>query len=233
MDHRDDPANQNLYQKELAEQLSGKQVIYNDQVTIEGKTYRVPYSMIKEVEFSNVSREQMLDMEHAARLQYRLMLQESVIRAKVEFVKQKITIVYNPVGAENNKPKITKEELVKFMEGEGVRVDARSMSERDFDYFKEMYSYQFNPPSIRERPPYGYTMSEWKKMRNEYNKKASEGRVENYDKFREWQNSYASKHPEILGESITATAPRKKGLVEKILGKKKGDGEKGFWFHGV
>lgn len=233
MDRRDDPANQNLYQKELEEQLSGKQKIYNDQVLIDGKPYRVPYKIIKEIEFSDVSKDQLIDMEHAARLQYRLMLQESVIRAKVEFVKRKITIVYNPIGAENNKPKSTKEDLISFMEGEGVKVDINKMNERDFDYFKEMYTYQFNPPSIRERPPYGYTMDEWRKMRDEYNKKAAEGREKSYQKFKEWQDSYASMHPNVLGESISSTAVKKKGLTERIFGKKKKEGEKGFWFHGV
>ncbi len=232
MDHRDDPSSQNLYQKELEEQMSGNQVIYNDQVMINGKPHRVPYKMIKEVEFSGVNKEQMIDMEHAARLQYRLMLQDTVIRAKVEFVKQKITVVYNPVGAENNKPKISKEDLINFIGKEGVRIDPSQMKERDFDYFKEMYTYQFSPPSVRERPPYGYTMEEWKKMRDEYNKKAADGRVDNYKKFQEWQDSYAERHPDILGERMSAT-PKKQGLMEKLFGKKKGDKEKGFWFHGV
>jgi len=233
MDHRDDPSNQNIYQKELEEQLKGNTVIYNDQVMIDGKAYRVPYKMIKEVEFSNVSKEQMQDMEHAARLQYRLMLQDSVLRAKVEFVKQKITITYNPSTALNNRPKITREELISFLAKEGVHVDPNSMQERDFDYFKEMYSYQFNPPSIRERPPYGYTMDEWKKMRDDYNKKAAQGRVDNYKKFQEWQDSYAEQHPEVLGETASSAAPKKMGLKERLFGKKKGDKEKQFWFHGV
>lgn len=235
MDHRDDPNQQNVYQKELEEQLSGKQVIYNDQVMIDGKSYRVPYKMVKEIEFSNINKQQMIDMEHAGRLQYRLMLQDSIIRAKVEFVKQKITIVYNPATAQNNKPKLSKEELISFIAKEGVKIDPSAMHERDFDYFNEMYMYQFNPPSIRERPPYGYTMDEWKKMRDEYNKKAAEGRVENYNKFQEWQDSYAEQHPDILGETLTnSKEPKKTTLKEKIFGKKKkGEKEKGFWFHGV
>lgn len=233
MDHRDDPTQQNVYQKELDEQLKGNQVIYNDQVMIDGKPYRVPYKMVKEIEFSNVKKEEMIDLEHAGRLQYRLMLMDTVLRAKVEFIKQKITIVYNPTTAQNNKPKITKEELISFLAKEGVKIDPKSMVENDFDYFKEMYSYHYNPPAIRERPPYGYTMDEWRKMRDEYNKKSAQGREDNYRKFQEWQNSYAEQHPEILGENITA-APKKEGLMEKIFGKKnKGDKEKGFWFHGV
>jgi|GEM_PF-822331 hypothetical protein len=232
MDHRDDPTQQNVYQKELDEQLAGRQVIYNDQVMIDGKPYRVPYKMVKEIEFSNIHKEAMIDFEHAGRLQYRLMLMDSVLRAKVEFVKQKITIVYNPTTAQNNKPKTTKEELVSFLAKEGIRIDPSSMVEKDFDYFKEMYSYHYNPPSIRERPPYGYTMDEWKKMRDNYNKKAAQGREDGYKKFQEWQDTYAEQHPTILGEKISAT-PRKVGLTERLFGKKKEDKKSGFWFHGV
>jgi hypothetical protein len=233
MDHREDQS-QNVYQKELEEQLSGKQVVYNDQVLIDGKSYRVPYKMVKEIEFENISKQHMVDMEHAGRLQYRLMLQDSIIRAKVEFVKQKITIVYNPDTAQNNKPKISKEDLISFLAKEGVKIDPSAMKERDFDYFNEMYMYQFNPPSIRERPPYGYTMDEWKKMRDEYNQKAAQGRIDGYRKFQEWQNSYKEQHPDILGETVTnSQEPKKASLKEKIFGKKKNDKEKGFWFHGV
>ncbi len=234
MDHREEEeANRNVYQKELEEQLSGKQVVYNDQVMIDGKPYRVPYKMVKEIEFSNIRREEMIDMEHAARLQYRLMLQEPVLRAKVEFVKQKITIVYNPADAQNNKPKISREELVSFLAKEGVRAEMSNAVENDFDYFKEMYSYQFDPPAIRERPPYGYTMAEWKKMREKYYRDTEAGKQEANRKFKEWQDGYAIDHPEILADKISAgAAPRKPSLKERIFGRKK-KGEKGFWFHGV
>ncbi len=231
MDRREDHNEQNVYQKELEEQLSGSQVIYNDQVTIDGKQYRVPYGMVKEIEFSDVPKEGMMDMEHAARLQYRLMLQEPVLRAKVEFVKQKITIVYNPTEAKNNKPKISREELVSFLSKEGVRIDPTHFSEKDFDYLKEMYSYQFNPPSIRERPPYGYTISEWKRMRDKYNSDTEKGKEESQKKFKEWQDSYAAEHSEILSDKVSAKH-RNPSIREKLFGKKK-KGEKGFWFHGV
>lgn len=233
MDHREEAGHQNVYQKELDEQLSGKQVVYNDQILIDGKYYRVPYKMVKEIEFSNIKKEEMIDMEHAGRLQYRLMLQEPVLRAKVEFVKQKITIVYNPAGAENNKPKISKEELVTFIAKEGVRIDPQQMAEKDFDYIREMYSYQFDPPAIRERPPYGYTMDEWKKMREKYYRDTEEGKQKAREKFKEWQDSYAMEHPDILADKLpTGTANKKLSLKERIFGKKK-KGEKGFWFHGV
>lgn len=231
MDRREDPTQQNVYQKELEEQMSGKQVIYNDQMMIDGKPYRVPYKMIKEIEFSNLKKEELIDIEHAGRLQYRLMLLETVIRAKVEFVKQKITIVYNPLAAENNKPKTSAEELVSFLAKEGVKVNLQFMQQRDFDYFKEMYTYQFNPPSIRERPPYGYTMEEWKKMREKYYKDTEEGKQKAREKFKDWQDSYAMQHPDVLADKVPAGV-KKLSLKEKLFGRKKKD-EKGFWFHGV
>lgn len=229
MDHRED-TQQNVYQKELEEQLSGNKVIYDDKVMIDGKPYRVPYKIVKEIEFSNVNKAELIDMEHAARIQYRLMLQDAVLRAKVEFVKQKITIVFNPMDAKNNREKTSIENLISFLAKEGVKVNPSLMQEQDFDYFKEMYSYHYNPPSIRERPPYGYTMDEWRKMRDEYNKKTEEGKVKSYEKFREWQNSYAEEHPDILADKIQPS--KKLSLKERLFGKKK-KGEKGFWFHGV
>ena len=233
MDRRDDPSQQNVYQKELEEQMSGRQVVYEDQVMIEGKAYRVPYKAIKEIELSNIKLEEMVDLEHAGRLQYRLMLLEPVIRAKVEFIKGKITVVYNPAGAQNNKPKMSKEEIFSFLEGEGVHADPHNIKERDFDYFKEMYSYHFDPPSIRERPPYGYTMDEWKKMRDKYHGDTEEGKAKARQKFKEWQDGYAAEHPEILSDKLPAgSAQRRVTLKERIFGKKK-KGEKGFWFHGV
>ena len=136
---------------------------YNDKITEDGKEYRVPYRVVKEIVFRGVSKEEMVDIEHAARLQYRLMLMDAVLRAKVEFNHGIITIVYNNPEAENRKEKISKDDLISFLAKEGVHVSAGE--ERDFDYYKEMYSYQFNPPVIRERPPYGYSQEEWKRMK--------------------------------------------------------------------
>ena len=65
-------------------------------VTEEGKQYRVPYRMIKRLMFSNVKKEELQDIQHSARLQYRLMLMDPVIKANVNFTKRVITILYNP-----------------------------------------------------------------------------------------------------------------------------------------
>ncbi len=229
MDHRN-IQEENAYQKELAQ---GEQQ-YDDMVTIDGHPFRIPYKIIKEVTFTGVSKEQLKSLEYAGRLQYRLMLLESVIRAKVEYTKQTITITYNPKSAHNRKEKITQEELIEFIDKEGVHLSSVPRTERDFDYVKEMYTYQFNPPSIRERPPYGYTMEEWRGMKGEYTEKMEESKKAGQDKFKAWQESYADTHPEILAQHVVKKAYVKPTLMERIFGRKqKKGGDKGYWFHGA
>lgn len=234
MDHRENQ-DQNTYQKELEQSKKGENK-FDDMVTIDGHPFRIPYKIIKEAVWSNVSKEEMVSMEHAARIQYRLMLLEPIIRAKIEFMKQKITIVYNPTEAVNRKEKISMHELIKFMATEGVHLDHNKAEIRDFDYYNEMYKYQFDPPTVRERPPYGYTMDEWKKMKGEYTTKIAESKVTSEDKFKNWQDSYAGQHPEVFGQSAAAAVPAKKPtLMQRLFGKKDGKkkDEKSFWFHGV
>ncbi|MCL5100804.1 MAG: hypothetical protein M1122_02525 [Candidatus Marsarchaeota archaeon] len=228
MDHRDN-IQHDLYKKDLEESKGSKQT-NNEFITLEGKSYRVPYSAIKEVTFSNVNRNELIDLEHAARLQYRLMLQDSILRAKVEFIKQTITVVYNPSSATNRKPKISFDELVKFLANEGVHVENLPREERDFDYIKEMYNYHYNPPAIREHPPYGYTAEEWRKMKADYLSKLEKMKHENTEKFVAWQKEYEAEHPEVFGEKAVST---KKSAVEKLFGRKGSGKDKGFWFHGV
>jgi len=232
MDHRENQE-QNTYQKEL-EQEKAHHEEYDDKVMIDGHPFRIPYKIIQEVTWSNVKKEEMKSLEYAGRLQYRLMLLEPVIRAKVEFTKQKITIIYNPKTSHNRKEKISLEELMEFLGKEGVHVQSNPKEERDFDYVNEMYKYQFDPPSIRERPPYGYTMEEWKKMKKEYGVKLEEGKQKGREKFAAWQQNYAEKYPNVLADKITAKPNVKPTLMQKIFGKKgKKDNDKGFWFHGV
>jgi hypothetical protein len=40
------------------------------------------------------------------------------------------------------------------------------MEDVDYDYYKELYSYAYFSPSIREAPPYGWTREEWKKEKH-------------------------------------------------------------------
>lgn len=219
MDRRDN-SGQNPYHKELEKEATENKY-YDDRVTIDGKSYRIPYRMVKEVTFSNVRKEDLIDLEHAARLQYRLMLNDAVLRAKVEFVKQKITVVYNPETAENRKEKISLKELIALFAKEGVNLSRAGMEERDFDYFAEMYSYQFNPSVIREHPPYGYTAKEWERMRSEYNAKMMKSIDENRQKFEEWQKGYAEEHPEIFEGETAEQKEERLTFSERLFGKRK------------
>ncbi|MGC8479369.1 MAG: hypothetical protein ACP5M9_01735 [Candidatus Micrarchaeia archaeon] len=229
MDHRE-INDVNAYEKDLK-----NSDVYDEYVTIDGKQFRIPYKMVKEVTFSDVKKEELISIENSGRLQYRFMLLEPVLRAKVEFTKGKITVVYNPLTARNRKEKMSREDIIAFLAKEGVNVSNCPVSERDFDYFVEMYSYQFDPPSIRERPPYGYTAAEWQLMKDDYNKKMNIAKQKTRSKFEEWQNSYAEEHPDVLGEHIKTQTPKKQTLISKIFGKKNGKkkNDKGFWFHGV
>jgi hypothetical protein len=213
---------------------------YQEYVEENGKKFYVPYHTVREVIFSGIKKEELIDTEHAARLQYRLMLKDSILFAKVEFVARRIKVTYNPDDANNRKEKISLQQLIELLAKEGVHVDEKQMQQRDVDYYNEIYKYQFNPPSIREHPPYGYTLEEWRNgMKAEY-----ESRKEVYDKaklekFREFQEGYLLQHPELakeLGVDIGAIQEKEKKrtpLLGKLVKKKKETGEKGFWFHGI
>src|SRR5271155_3800014 len=75
-----------------------------------GEKFRVPYKIIKKVIFTELKKEELIDIPHAARLQYRLMLLDPVIKATVDFTKSKISILYNPREAENIREKISIDE---------------------------------------------------------------------------------------------------------------------------
>lgn len=232
MDRRDNTPTENAYLKDLQQQ-DAYDYTKDFVKTEDGKVYRVPYKTVKEVVFTNVSKDDLIDIEHCARVQYRLLLQESVLRAKIEFVWRRITITYNPAGADNGKEKISLQGLIDFLAGEGIRVDQNSLQERDCDYYKEIFHYQFNPPSIRERPPYSYSPEQWKSMKETWEKRRDEGDQEKRRKFMEWQDDYAKSHTDFVGD-LPTNFPEKKELTfkEKLFGSKK-KGEKGFWFHGV
>lgn len=236
MDRRETGPKESAYQRDLRLQQEANTGEYEIKVVEDGKEYRIPYRMVKQVEFSNLSRQELIDQEHAARLQYRLLLNDAVLRAKVEFAKLKITIIYNPSDAKNTKEKISIEGIIDFLAGEGVQVDQRSMVVTDFDYYNDIYRYQFNPASIREHPPYTYTMEEWKKMKPAFEEKARKGEEEKVAKFHEWQNEYAEQNPDMGLEKVPVPV-RKVSVLGRIFGgsgkKKAKKDEKGFWFHGV
>jgi hypothetical protein len=162
--------------------------------------YKVPYQSVKELIFANVKKEELVDAEHSARLQYRLLLLDAVIRAYVDFSLRKIFIIYNPSEAESKLEKTSRQELVAFLAEQGVHVSNDEIQENDLDYYSGIYAPQYNPPSVREHPPYGYTTEEWKKMKVDYEKRRSIWDAKNRDKFHVWQRSYAKRHPELAAE---------------------------------
>lgn len=200
MNKDEEHASQTRYQQDL-EKLKNSKI--NDDsknyIEEEGKKFRLPYRMIKLVEFSNINKQELIDQEHSARLQYRLLLLDPVVKAFVEFTKSKITIIYNHETAENIREKVSRAELIKFLEKEGVHIDPKSITERDYDYFKEFYSYAFDPKPIRDHPPYGYTVKQWAKMKPKWEEKRKEGDKKKYEHFKEYQESYEKLHPEIYG----------------------------------
>ena len=199
MNKNDEQPSQTRYQQDLqAEKEQGHLDDSKGYIEENGKRFRLPYGMIREAVFSNVDEASMVDQQHAARLQYRLLLKDPIIKAYVEFSKGKITVIYNPKGADNIREKISLDELISFFEGEGVRVDRNSVTEREYDYYKEFYSYAFSPKRIREHPPYGYTEAQWKKMKPDWEKKVVKYEKVKLDKFREYQKEYEKQHPEVF-----------------------------------
>ncbi len=162
----------------------------------DGKKFRMPYKMIKKVTFKNLDSKELIDIPYSARLQYRLLLFDAVIKAKVDYHKRFIRIIYNNPEADNIREKISRKQLIEFLEGEGVHVktDHENMEETDYDYFKELYSYAYFPQSIREAPPYGWTREEWKA-----------------EQERQERKKYKEEHP---------------GALAKLLGKRKSQKQK-------
>lgn len=233
MDRRDTPSISKYKEDLERERQMGS--VEDDYITDEqGNKYRMPYRMVKEVVFSGLSQKEMIDPQHAARLQYRLSIMDPVIKCSVNFAKARITVIYNPKGARNRREQISQQELIGVLANEGVHVDAAKISERDYDYVKEFYSYAYFSPKIREHPPYGYTNAEWEKMKGSWDEKMQKMSEEKLEKFHEWQKEYAAS----IAEQEHPSPEQKLTLKDRILGRKKGPaakkgGEKGFWFHGV
>jgi hypothetical protein len=174
---------------------------YEDKVTENGVSFRIPYKIIKQATFSNISKMDLIDIEHSARLQYRLMLQDPVIKARVEFIKQRIIVIYNPPEAENRKPKMSLDDIKSWLAKEGVYVDNNQIENVDYDYYKNIYSYQFNPATIREHAPYGYSREEWQHMKPKWEKKKEEYSSKKKEKFHNFQINFLKAHPEIAQNS--------------------------------
>jgi hypothetical protein len=232
MDHREAEGGSKYKQDLERERQMG--AVEDDYITDEqGNRYRMPYRTIKEVVFSGLSQKDLVDPQHAARLQYRLSIMDPIIKTSVNFAKSRITVIYNPKGAKNRREQISQQELIEVLAREGVHVDMSKVSDRDYDYVKEFYSYAYFSPAIREHPPYGYTKDEWEKMRGGWDEKMEKMQREKLEKFHDWQKDYAAS----IEEQKNPAAPVKLTALDRLLGRKKGPrmkkGEKGFWFHGV
>ncbi len=166
-----------------------------------GKRFRMPYTIIRKVTFSNLDQNELIDIPHVARLQYRLLLFDAVIKAKVDYHKKFIRIIYNPPEADNIKEKISRAKLIEFLAGEGVHVSEakENMEEVPYDYQKELYNYAYFPPSIREAPPYGWTREEWKKHKAE-----------------EEKARHRMEHPTAIDKILGRDKPKKKGSGFKL-----------------
>ncbi len=179
-----------------ASSFSEAGVSYEDELIEElGKKYHVPYRIIKEAVIA-VKRADLGDQGRAAMLQYKLMTDDAIIKASVNYITGKITIIYNPKGAKNLRPKTDLDTIIEKLQSEGV--NPLSVEEHDYDYYREFYSYAFNPPKIRDRPPYGYDPEKWKKIRDEYERERQKHEEEKRRKFREWQQEYYERHRDVL-----------------------------------
>jgi len=211
---------------------------YDEYITEDGKRYRVPYKIIKEVTFTELSKQELIDIPHAARLQYRLMLLDPIIKARVDYTKAKITIIFNPREADNIREKMSFDEVKDFLAKQGIHVDEKNTKLEDYDYYKNFYTYAYNPPSIRERAPYAYTKEEWQKMKPAYEEKLKEGEKAKIEKFKKFQEDYLATNPEMAPKIVEGYKAQpvevKKGMLGNLFAKKKKQSkEKGFWFHGV
>ena len=196
---------------------------------------RVPYGIVRRVVFTNVKKSDMIDMPHAARLQYRLMLLDPVIKAAVDFTTARITVIYNPDTADNNMEKTSLRELKAVLGKEGIRTDKQvDVVDEDYDYYKNFYAYAYAPSLIRESIPYGYTAEQWRKMKPGWERKVGRAERARKAQFKKFQKEYLEENPEMaqkIDPSYNKTA-KKRSLGEKILGGKRGRGG-GFWSRGA
>ena len=223
MDRSDKQPQKSEYQQELEQSASIDQsMLENQYITDErGNKFRVPYRKVRQVVFSKISKESYPDQEHAARLQYRLMLKDAILKARVNYIKGIITVIYNPKDADNLKEKMSLDEIIEFLSTEGVHVDRQNMADEEYDYYKNFYSYAFNSPSVREHAPYGYTLEEWRKMKPEWERKKAEYKLKSEEKQKAFQEDYLRQHPELaqeLGVEVPQ-AKKKLTLVQRIFGR--------------
>lgn len=208
MDKSNKMPSQSAYQEDLNKNsgISDEQIT-QQYITEDGNRIRMPYKMVKEAVFSNISKSDMIDSEHAARLQYRLMLNDAVIKARVHYIKGTIRVIYNPTVANNLREKISLDGIISFLGAEGINVDQAAIDDHDYDYYANYYSKTFNPASIREHAPYGYTLREWRKLKPDWEKRKAEYAAKSEQKQKDFQMQYLINHPE-LAEAMGIEIPK-------------------------
>ncbi|MGC9099007.1 MAG: hypothetical protein ACP5HW_00450 [Candidatus Micrarchaeia archaeon] len=117
----------------------------------------IPYDKIKYAKIK-VKKEELIDMPHAARLQYRLLTNEAIIKAKVHFNEGLIELYYNPKGKENKslQPKTSMEEILKILADNNVHAKTEDVKEEVVDYKEKLFEPTFHPKEIRKVKPYGW-----------------------------------------------------------------------------
>ena len=103
------------------------------------------------------------------------------------------------------------------------------MVNEDYDYYKNFYSYAYNPPSDKGEGPYGYTPEQWAEAQARVGAEAEEGKPGEAGKYKAFQEDYLEENPEMAQKIDPNFKPRNK----KGCGKKESSGGKGFWFHGI
>ncbi len=125
----------------------------------------IPYDKIVHATIK-VKKAELIDIPHAARLQYRLMTNDAIIKAKVHFQKEYIELYYNPKSEENKsmQPKISLDEIIKILNDNGVHPLKNGIKEEIVDYKTTLFDKMFNPPQIREIRPHGWGQSQAQKQ---------------------------------------------------------------------
>ena len=171
---------------------------FDEYVEEGGRRYMLPYRTVKQAVFAGIRKDEIKDWSHAARLQYKLLLLDPVLRAKVDADRRTISVIYNPDSADNRNEKMSLKALVGFLEREGVRVSEKDAEVRDFDYRSEMYEYNYDPKEIRERPPFGYTIDEWHSgMKSKFEKSVQDAERKKLAEFYAWREEFKKEHPEL------------------------------------
>jgi hypothetical protein len=115
----------------------------------------VPYKKIVHAEIK-VDKSRLIDIPHAARLQYRLLLNDAIIKAKVSFTKGSIELYYNKEGSDNEMPKVSLENVLTLLKENGVEPQKDGINEKEVDYKDTLYNYAFKPKEIKRAKPYGW-----------------------------------------------------------------------------